>query len=146
MRVVITGGAGFLGTVLTRRLVERPCPDRSFGPSGADRQHRPVRRRRRAEPGDRTPGSTPSSGTSLISGSFGTLIDRDDVSVFHLASMVSAGCELDFDRALAVNLDGTRAVLEACRARVSTPRLVFSSSIVAFGGVAVEEIVSDRPS
>jgi nucleoside-diphosphate-sugar epimerase len=73
-----------------------------------------------------------------------SLVDRDDVSVFHLASMMSAGCELDFDRALVVNINGARAVLEACRARGSLPRLVFSSSIVAFGGVDVEEVVSDE--
>ena len=70
------------------------------------------------------------------------VVDRDDTSVFHLASMVSAGCELDFDGALAVNLDGCRAVLEACRPR-SRPRLVFSSSVAAFGGLGPEEVASD---
>jgi nucleoside-diphosphate-sugar epimerase len=153
VRVVITGGHGFLGSVLTRRLLERPT---LTGPSG------------RPEPIDsivlfdavgpagawapRDPGPDNVGPSPLVEpvvgdisdpGALSRVIDRDDVSVFHLASMVSAGCELDFDRALAVNLDGIRAVLEACRARSSRPRLVFSSSIVAFGGVGVDDIVSD---
>ena len=144
MRVVITGGAGFLGQLLTRRLLGR---DALTGPSGhqesidsivlfdavAAPELAPADARVQSVVGD-------ISDVELVR----TLVDRDDVSVFHLASMMSAGSELDFDRALAVNVDGARAVLEACRARVSTPRLVFSSSIVAFGGVAVEEIVSDE--
>ena len=71
------------------------------------------------------------------------VVDQDDISVFHLASMVSAECEVDFDAALRVNLDGGRAVLEACRARGSRPRLVFSSSIAAFGGLAPSEVATD---
>ena len=74
------------------------------------------------------------------------VVDRDDVSVFHLASMVSAGCELDFDGALSVNLDGCRAVLEACRARRSRPRLVFSSAGAAFGGLVPQMSFRTRPS
>ena len=71
------------------------------------------------------------------------VVDRDDISVFHLASMVSAECEVDFDAALRVNLDGCRSVLEACRARGSRPRLVFTSSIAAFGGLASSEVATD---
>ena len=71
------------------------------------------------------------------------VIDREDISVFHLASMVSAECEVDFDGALTVNVDGCRSVLEACRARGSRPRLVFSSSIAAFGGLTSSEVATD---
>jgi nucleoside-diphosphate-sugar epimerase len=73
-----------------------------------------------------------------------SVIDRDDVSVFHLASMVSAACEVDFDAALDVNIGGARAVLEACRARASRPRLVFVSSVAAFGGEVAGDIVTDN--
>jgi nucleoside-diphosphate-sugar epimerase len=72
-----------------------------------------------------------------------TLVDRDDVSVFHLASMVSAGCEGDFDSALRVNIGSVQAVLEAARARRSRPRVVFASSLAAFGGEAVKDTVTD---
>ncbi len=144
MRVVITGGTGFLGSVLTRRLLERST---LTGPSGRPEVIDSIVLFDAASPVDpREPDDRVNRVVGDIAdpGRLRDVIDRDDVSVFHLASMVSAGCELDFDRALAVNLDGTRAVLEACRARSSTPRLVFSSSIVAFGGVGVDDVVSDR--
>ena len=38
-------------------------------------------------------------------------------SVFHLAAVVSGAAEADFDLGMRVNLDGTRALLDACRAR-----------------------------
>jgi nucleoside-diphosphate-sugar epimerase len=41
--------------------------------------------------------------------------DRPDV-IFHLAGVVSGEAELDFDKGYRVNLDGTRALLEAIRA------------------------------
>ena len=57
--------------------------------------------------------------------------------MFHLASAVSGECELDFDLGLRSNLDSTRALLDALRARQqkgSVPtRLVFSSSVAVFG-------------
>jgi nucleoside-diphosphate-sugar epimerase len=61
---------------------------------------------------------------------------RPDVIV-HLAAVVSGEAEADFDYGYRVNLDGTRALLEAIRAAHTTdgycPRLVFSSSIAVFG-------------
>jgi D-erythronate 2-dehydrogenase len=144
MRVVITGGAGFLGGMLARALSVRGT---LTGPSGAQE---PIDSIALIDAVD--PPSTADLHPSVVSvtGDIGdadllhSVIDRDDVSVFHLASMVSAGSELDFDRALRVNVGGATAVLEACRARGSSPRLVFSSSIVAFGGIAVDEVVSDE--
>jgi len=59
---------------------------------------------------------------------------RPDV-VFHLAGVVSGEAELDFDKGYRVNLDGTRALLEAIRAVGDDyrPRLVYTSSIAVFG-------------
>ncbi|MCX8132728.1 MAG: NAD-dependent epimerase/dehydratase family protein [Roseococcus sp.] len=54
--------------------------------------------------------------------------------VFHLAAVVSAAAEADFDLGLRVNLLGTLAVIEACRALPAPPRLVFTSSVASFGG------------
>jgi nucleoside-diphosphate-sugar epimerase len=144
MRVVITGGSGFLGQMLTRRLLDR---DALTGPSGHQESIDSI------VLFDAVAAPELALGDARIESVVGdicdielvrSVVDRDDISVFHLASMMSAGCELDFDRALAVNINGARAVLEACRARSSRPRLVFSSSIVAFGGVDVEEVVSDE--
>ena len=55
-------------------------------------------------------------------------------TVFHFAAVVSAGAEADFDLGYRVNLDGTRNVLEACRELGTNPRVVFTSSLAAYGG------------
>jgi len=70
-------------------------------------------------------------------------IDRDDIAVFHLASMVSGECEQRFDDALRANLDGGRYLLEALREREGRPRLVFASSVAAFGGAVMPDCVTD---
>ena len=54
--------------------------------------------------------------------------------VVHLAAVVSAQAEADFDLGLKVNLHGTLAVLAACRALAAPPRVVFTSSVASFGG------------
>ena len=71
------------------------------------------------------------------------LIDREDIAVFHLASVVSAGAEQDFDLALRVNLEGHLNVLEALRRLGSRPRYVFSSSLAAYGGTHTPRQVND---
>src|SRR5262245_17391933 len=54
--------------------------------------------------------------------------------IFHLAGVVSGEAELDFDKGYRVNLDGTRALLEAIRhAEGYHPKLVFTSSMAVFG-------------
>ena len=62
--------------------------------------------------------------------------------VFHLAAIVSANAEEDFDLGLRVNLDGTRHVLEACRALPQPARLVFASSVAVYGG-DMPEVLDD---
>ncbi|MFC7544195.1 NAD-dependent epimerase/dehydratase family protein [Siccirubricoccus deserti] len=54
--------------------------------------------------------------------------------VVHLAAVVSAQAEADFDLGMRVNLQGTLAVLAACRALPKAPRVVFTSSVASFGG------------
>ncbi|MCC6914238.1 MAG: NAD-dependent epimerase/dehydratase family protein [Rhodospirillaceae bacterium] len=76
-------------------------------------------------------------------GAVAKLIDRPDISVFHLASVVSGGGELDFDLAMRVNLYGHLHVLEALRALGSKPRHIFSSSMAVYGGAALPKEVSD---
>lgn len=134
MKVVITGGAGFVGQLLAARLLREGSVT---GPSG------------RPEPIDELtlfdvepPGQPEGADgrVSCVSGDIAdpvtvtSLVDRDDCSVFHLASIVSYGAEQDFDLAMRVNLGGGRNVLEACRARGGLPRLVFTSTYAGFGG------------
>lgn len=66
-----------------------------------------------------------------------TLAARRPDVIFHLAAIVSGEAEADFDKGYAINLDGTRLLLEAIRQEGLTapwhPRLVFTSSIAVFG-------------
>src|SRR5450759_713465 len=59
---------------------------------------------------------------------------RPDV-IFHLAGVVSGEAETDFEKGYHVNLDGTRALLEAIRSTGNgyKPKVVFTSSIAVFG-------------
>jgi len=68
--------------------------------------------------------------------------DRPDV-IFHLAAIVSGEAEAEFDKGYRINLDGTRALLEAIRALGTCPRLVFTSSIAVFGAPFPEAIPDD---
>lgn len=58
--------------------------------------------------------------------------------VFHLAAVVSAQAEADYDLGRRVNLRGTDAVVDACRRLVAQggkpPRVVFTSSVASFSG------------
>ena len=62
--------------------------------------------------------------------------------IFHLAAIVSGEAEVDFEKGYAINLDGTRYLLEAIRAHGAdyVPRLVFTSSIAVFGAPFPEKI------
>jgi len=62
--------------------------------------------------------------------------------VFHLAGVVSAEAEVDFEKGYRVNLDGTRGLFEAIRqsGNDDKPRVVFTSSIAVFGAPFPEAI------
>ena len=63
--------------------------------------------------------------------------------VFHLAAVVSAEAEADFDKGMAVNLDGTRQLFDAIRLSPITPRVVYASSIAVFGAPFPDPIPDD---
>ncbi len=151
MKVAITGGGGFIGQALARAIVARGV---LTGPGGAETPVDELALFDVAEPAlPEAPGiaATAAEGITVTTAAgdvsdpaaVAALIDRDDVSVFHLASVVSGGGELDFDLAMRVNLTGGLNVLEACRARGGCPRLVFTSSIAVYGGAAMPEPVAD---
>ncbi len=129
MKILITGGGGFLGSRLARAMQAREPKaaitllDMAF-PPGLERDFRCVK-------GD-------VAAREVLQGVLGD----DTASVFHLAAVVSGGAEADFDLGYHVNLDGTRALLEACRKLVRAPRVVYASSVAAFGGV-LPEVLDD---
>ena len=72
--------------------------------------------------------------------------DRPDL-IFHLAAIVSGEAEADFEKGYRINLDGTRALLEAIRMQGTSggycPRVVFTSSIAVFG-MPFPDVISDE--
>ena len=131
MRIVITGGFGFLG----RQLADTLLRTRTFRGAPIDR----------LVLADRfVQADSPTAADPLVDIVQGDLVDRLDelfaepVDVLiHLASAVSAECEADFDLGMSANVDTTRALLEAARAQSAgggpTPRVVFSSSVAVYG-------------
>ena len=124
MRVVITGGCGFLGRRVGLQLLARSDVDELILFDNAPPAlPLPKDKRLRLVTGDIADREA-----------VGHLISPGTDSVFHLAAVVSGQAEADTDLGYRVNLDGTRAVLDACRALGTCPRVVFASSLAVYGG------------
>jgi len=121
MKALITGGGGFLGSRLALALRSRDPEasitllDVAFPPSVA-------------------------AGFECVTGDLASpailarALTPGTDAIFHLAAVVSGGAEADFDLGYHVNLDGTRALLEAARKLAKPPHVVYASSVAAFGG------------
>jgi D-erythronate 2-dehydrogenase len=129
MKILITGGTGFLGLRLARALlVQQPHAELVLADIAPLHDTTLlVNARVKSVTGDLR---------DLLSQ--GVLNGAD--GVFHLAAAVSGECEADIDVGLRANLDNTRALLDACRKLHKPPRLVFSSSLAVFGGDMPETI------
>jgi D-erythronate 2-dehydrogenase len=124
MKISILGGGGFLGRKIAAKLAkdgtlggrlvtaltlfdmaEPPKPEANFPVTSVG--------------GDvvNLPDSAIPTGTDVI---------------FHLAAVVSAQAEADYDLGRRVNIRGTDAVVDRCRALATRPRVVFTSSVASF--------------
>ena len=143
MKLLITGGAGFLGDRLARALLAR-------GTLAGQAIKRVVLT-------DIAPPRPDLLADARVQTRTGPLLTHTDAlrednfdGVFHLASAVSGECEADFDLGLRSNLDSTRALLDALRFNVNAggkaARVVFSSSVAVFGpdpAVPLPSVVAD---
>ena len=125
MKVFITGGGGFLGYRLALRLLERKT---LAGPDGKPAAISQVKLFDAAFPPNPDPRLVCIKGDIADPDVVEAALERDTASVFHLAAVVSAHAEAEFDVGYQVNLDGTRNLLEACRDLNAPPRLVFAIS------------------
>jgi D-erythronate 2-dehydrogenase len=140
VHILITGAAGMIGRKLTERLA------RDGGLDG-----KPIDKLalldvvQPATPAD-FKGKVETVATDLAApGEAAKAIAGHPDVIFHLAGVVSGEAELDFDKGYHVNLDGTRALLEAIRAESDgyRPRLVYTSSIAVFGAPFPASIPDD---
>ena len=135
MRILITGAAGMIGRKLTRRLLElgRLRGERIDAVDLVDLVEAPTESELcTAHVADL---SRPGEAEALVS-------VRPDV-VFHLAAVVSAEAEADFDKGMGVNVDGARQLFDAIRLAPGTPRVVYASSIAVFGAPFPDPIPDD---
>lgn len=144
MNILITGGAGFLGSLLAQELLKRDClrgqslssltlTDRVSPCAHALLSHPKVR----IDTGD------------LLERLPGLLVKNYD-AVFHLSSAVSGECEADFELGLRANLEATRQLLEGLRGQHArtghAPLLFFASSVAVFGSdpaIPLPAVVTD---
>jgi D-erythronate 2-dehydrogenase len=138
MHILITGAAGMIGRKLTARLVENGqlngqnigrltlidvvAPEKPAGFAGAVEV-------------STIDLSGPGVAVKAVAGK--------PEMIFHLAGVVSGEAETDFEKGYRVNLDGTRALLEAIRTANYKPKVVFTSSIAVYGAPFPQSIPDD---
>ena len=130
MHILITGAAGMIGRKLVARLVADGALD-----------GRPIEKLTLIDVAAPQP---PEKFSAKVATAAADIADPATVHaavagrpevIFHLAGVVSGEAELDFEKGMRVNLDGSRALFEAIRTAGAgyRPRLVFTSSIAVFG-------------
>ena len=136
MHVLIVGAAGMIG----RKLADRLVADGNVGGRGIERLTL-VDVVAPASPDGRVDAL---SADLAAPGEAERLVENRPDLIVHLAAVVSGEAESDFEKGYRVNLDGTRALLEAVRAGDGyRPRLVFTSSIAVYGPPLPDPIPED---
>ena len=126
MRISILGGGGFLGRKVATKLAEA-------GSLGGRTITAMTLFDLAAPPALAAPFPVATIGGDIADLPEAAIPAGTDV-VFHLAAVVSAAAEADYDLGRRVNLRGTDAVIDACRRQAKPPRVVFTSSIASFSG------------
>ena len=135
MKILITGGCGFVGARLARTLLAQGKLSLAGAPAASIES---------ITLADRAPPPQDLAADARVQFAGGDLNEQiaskaipaagTDI-VFHLAAAVSGECEADFDLGMRSNFDATRNLLDACRALGSRPTFVFASSLAVFGNL-----------
>lgn len=148
MRVLITGGLGFIGTRLATELLRHGTV---AGPDGHDQPlhelvlldgapAQPHHARLLADTRVRHV-----TGDAADARVLQPLVAAGVDTVFVLGATLTTAAEDDVARGLDVNLLAVLRLLDACRGAGQRPRLVFTSSIAAFGGPLPVVVHDDLP-
>ncbi|KGQ70536.1 hypothetical protein A1D23_01715 [Chelonobacter oris] len=133
MKIVITGGQGFLGQRLAKTLLQQNelkiqelilvDVNEPIIPSN-DSRVRSIKMDLRHAHG------------------LNDIITKETTAVFHLAAIVSSHAEEDPDLGYEINFLATKNLLEACRKINPHIRFIFSSSLAVYGGQLPEVITN----
>ena len=139
MKVLVLGAGGMIG----RKIAARVASDGQIGGRAVSQLVLADVAAPEKPAGATCPVSTHAADLATPSDMAPLLAARPDV-ILHLAAVVSGEAEADFDKGYRVNLDATRALLDAIRAVPDwCPRLVFASSLAVFGPPFPEAIPDD---
>jgi len=139
MKISILGGGGFLG----RKIAAHLAKDGKLG----DQKVTGLTLFDIAE----TPKPSAAFPVASVAGDLVELpaaaVPPDTDVIFHLAAVVSAQAEADYDLGRRVNLRGTDAVVDACRRLAAAGRkplrVVFTSSVASFSGGQDANLLDD---
>ncbi|MDG1129399.1 MAG: NAD-dependent epimerase/dehydratase family protein [Paracoccaceae bacterium] len=143
MRILVTGAAGFIGQMVVNALAARDV----LVLNGAERRISAILAADIAE----GPLNALAASHHRVHALPGPLSSPDVLSriaedapdlVIHLAAVVSGQAEADFDLGMAVNLQATIDLINACRRMPKPPVFLFSSSVAVFS-CAVNDTISE---
>lgn len=127
MRVLVTGGSGFVGTWVLKELLARNAAVVTL-------DNRPAPDRWRRVLGDSAARIVASSVSLLDRDSLAQLLTAERIShIIHLAALLTPECQIDPFRGCEINVLGSVAVFDAARLARRIESIVYASSYAIYG-------------